>query len=294
MFVLPTFGFGVVASPSRVDFDNTLTFPTIQVFSAEAEFINRTDAPQYTIVHAKDTDKLYVWDGSAWYIYDNTFNFHSLSFDGTNQSMDVSSTSDFAFGSSGFSISFWFNGGGFNSPSGFGVNVFDMRSSPVGSQPSLWIETGGAGSLVKYYAAGGYKVSTTATLNSGTWYHLVITNDGSTTKIYLDGNTTPIGTGSDSTTYVSAPLRVGGYHNNNYYYDGLIDEFAIFNYELSASDVSAIYNNGVPNNISSLNPLGWWRMGDLDGGTGTITDQGSGGNNGTSNNGPTLSTNVPS
>ena len=69
MFVLPTFSFGVVASPTvpASVFDDSLTFPTIQVFDTEAEFIDQTDAPNYTIVHAKDTDRLYVWDGSAWY-----------------------------------------------------------------------------------------------------------------------------------------------------------------------------------------------------------------------------------
>ena len=71
MFVLPTFNFGVVASPTRVGFDGSLTFPTIQVFDNESEFIDSTDAPNYTIVHAKYTDKLYVWEGSVWYIYNN-------------------------------------------------------------------------------------------------------------------------------------------------------------------------------------------------------------------------------
>ena len=71
MFVLPTFGLGVIASPTRVGFDDTLTFPTIQVFDNEAEFNDSTDAPDYTIVHAKDTDKLYVWNGSVWYVYNN-------------------------------------------------------------------------------------------------------------------------------------------------------------------------------------------------------------------------------
>jgi hypothetical protein len=70
MFVLPTFGLGVVASPTEL-FDSSLSFPTIQVFDTEAEFIDKTDAPDYTIVHAKDTDKLYVWDGSNWYLYKN-------------------------------------------------------------------------------------------------------------------------------------------------------------------------------------------------------------------------------
>lgn len=50
-------------------FDNTLTFPTIQVLDNESDFITATYAPQYTIVHAKDTDKLYVWDNTRWWIY---------------------------------------------------------------------------------------------------------------------------------------------------------------------------------------------------------------------------------
>ncbi len=71
MFVLPTFNLGVVGSPTAPAsvFDSSLTFPTIQVFDTEAGFIGQTDAPQYTIVHAKDTDKLYVWDGSNWVLY---------------------------------------------------------------------------------------------------------------------------------------------------------------------------------------------------------------------------------
>jgi hypothetical protein len=70
MFVLPTFSLGVVGSPTFTSvFDSSLTFPTIQVFDTEAEFIDQTDAPNYTIVHAKDTDKLYVWDVSKWVFY---------------------------------------------------------------------------------------------------------------------------------------------------------------------------------------------------------------------------------
>jgi hypothetical protein len=69
MFVFPTFNLGVVGTTFGVGFDDSLTFPTIQVFNTEAEFINATNAPNYTIVHAKDTDRLYVWDGSYWILY---------------------------------------------------------------------------------------------------------------------------------------------------------------------------------------------------------------------------------
>ena len=68
MFVLPTFSLGVVGSPTSV-FDDSLSFPTIQLFDNESEFVQQTDAPQYTIVHAKDTDKLYVWTGSKWILF---------------------------------------------------------------------------------------------------------------------------------------------------------------------------------------------------------------------------------
>jgi len=71
-FVLPAFGIGVVSSPTATSvFDGSLTFPTIQVFDTEAEFIEEADAPQYTLVTAKDTDKLYIWDGSNWVQYNN-------------------------------------------------------------------------------------------------------------------------------------------------------------------------------------------------------------------------------
>ena len=69
MFLPATFNLGVVGTSLGAEFDDTLTFPTIQVFDNESEFISSTDAPQYTIVHAKDTDRLYVWDGSYWIIY---------------------------------------------------------------------------------------------------------------------------------------------------------------------------------------------------------------------------------
>lgn len=70
MFVLPTFGLGVVASPTITSvFDGSLAFPTIQVFDNESDFITETDAPDYTIVHAKDTDRLYVWNGTSWVIF---------------------------------------------------------------------------------------------------------------------------------------------------------------------------------------------------------------------------------
>ena len=225
-------------------------------------------------------------------------NQYSVSLDGTDDTLDVASTSDFAFGTSGFSIGFWFKPEGTNNSSGFGVNIFDMRGGVVNiAKPSLWMSSVGAGSIFKYYAIG-YKPPSgaTATINPGTWYHLLITNDGSNTRLYLDGNTTPISTGSDTNNYLAAPLRIGGYSGNDYYYNGLIDEFAIWDATLSGDDANAIYNDGVPNDLDSAasydtdrtsNLIGWWRMGDggtWDGSNWTIPDASTNSNTGTTAN----------
>jgi hypothetical protein len=75
-------------------------------------------------------------------------------------------------------------------------------------------------------------------------------------------------------------------------FNGLIDEVSIFTTALSSSDATAIYNGGVPTSLTPYSPLGWWRCGDGDTSP-TLTDNGSGGNDGTMNNFTTFSTDVP-
>ena len=63
-----------------------------------------------------------------------------------------------------------------------------------------------------------------------------------------------------------------------------------FNSELSASDITTIYNSGIPNNLNDLStpPLSWWRMGEdatFDGiRDWNLVDQGTGGNDAVTQN----------
>ena len=78
---------------------------------------------------------------------------------------------------------------------------------------------------------------------------------------------------------------IGAGYSINYPYAGLLDEVSYFNNTLSLSDITTIYNSGIPNDLSSLSPISWWRMGEeanYSGGQWKLIDQGSGGNNGTS------------
>ncbi len=143
--------------------------------------------------------------------------------------------------------------------------------------------------------------TTPLTSFEGQWIHIVGTYDGrggSTAyngiKLYLNGTRVDDASGGGG-TYVAmhnttALLEIGKLSTSTA--NGLIDEVAVFNSELSASDVTNIYDNGVPNDISSLSPLSWWRCGDGDTSP-TLTDNGSGGNNGTMTNFSTFSTDVP-
>ena len=149
----------------------------------------------------------------------------------------------------------------------------------------------------------GYPVVTVTTADQ--WYLItqVFHASGGATLYLNDGASGASGTGQTSakpsysyTEDATAPLYIARHPTlSNRYFTGNIDEVAVFSSELSASDVEDIYNSGAPVDLSSYSPASWWRMGDDDGATGTtITNQGSGGNNGTLTNGPTFSTTVPS
>jgi len=222
------------------------------------------------------TKAIEVSDGSNWliYDYDDTTaydNRNAVTFDGAGDKMTVSSTTAFAFGTSGFTISFWMKPNGTNNSGGFGVNILDMRAAVNQAKPSLWMSSVGSNSLLKYYASGAYRASTTSvTINSGTWYHVMIAGDGSTTRIYLNGNSTAVASGTDTISYVAAGLTLGSYFGNNYYYNGLIDELSIYSSDQS-SNLSTIYNSGTPDELPTTDLQAWWRMGDgTENGSGTI------------------------
>ena len=92
--------------------------------------------------------------------------------------------------------------------------------------------------------------------SANTWYHLVITfNSGSPAKIYVNGSlqhtTGNISKASDgSANYLGANNSSGG---NNLL--GKIDQFRVFQKELSSSEVSTLYAETAAT-VESLSPLG--------------------------------------
>ena len=226
-------------------------------------------------------------------------NTKSLEFDGTDDYVDMGDVLDFER-TDAFSISLWFkrtrtgvseflvakqeNSGNLKGytiilPSNDNRVTFLLRNNPASS-----------GRLI---------VDGTTAITDTNWHHTVVTYDGSSStsgvKIYLDGSddTGAVQGTLSATTVNSIPFQIGARNGGNEF-SGKIDEVAVFGSELSASNVTSIYNgggSGKPGDLTSFNPLSWWRF--EEGSGTTATDNGSGGNNGTLVNGTSYSNDVP-
>lgn len=263
----------------------------------------KKECVQGEIYHATDTGFFYVaevtagasdatlskFGGAAW-----NGNTYSVNLDGSDDVVDVGDITAIN-SASNISISGWFYASSFPNAS---YNSLWGGGAGYGQHTSRFWLSCNNGSSFRIFFGTSTNFTFSYSISTGTWYHVVFTLNGSTAKLYVNGS-------QAGSTVTTAPSLTSESGNNfefggnptyrPYLWDGLIDETAIFNSTLSASDITAIYNSGAPADLTSYSPVGWWRMGDNDGGTGTtITDQGSGGNDGTLTNGPTFSTTVPS
>jgi hypothetical protein len=228
-------------------------------------------------------------------------NTYSVSFDGTNDYIDIGGSYDLG------TFSAWFKPDNVlsASQSTYMIAGFEAAGTLYGFRAGILVSGNVTGSLYNeiitlYTGDWNYAYANgSATISNTAWHHLALRWSGTDYEIYLDGTQVKNAEsqfGSLSKAKISiTDLILGKRYDNNYHFPSLIDEVAIWSTPLSASDITSIYNNGVPTDLSSYSPNGYWRMGDNDSGTGTtITDQGSGGNDGTLTNGPTFATDIPS
>lgn len=129
-----------------------------------------------------------------------------------------------------------------------------------------------------------------------TWKHVVVTTDGTGTaagvKIYVDGveitsKTTTYDTLS-ATTIGTGVATIGRRSSAaDLYWPGSIDEVAAYNITLSSPQVTTIFNNDDPPNLTTVGPtgnlVGYWKIGDGDTYP-TATDSSTNANNGTYTN----------
>ena len=194
-------------------------------------------------------------------------NAYSVLFDGTNDYLDLGASDDIIT-SNVFSLSMWLKIG---DTSGGAKRPFVSNGDGGVTNLRIVIETSGAVTAGYYNGSGLSSTAGGSAIDDGNWHHIVFTTTASAQALYIDGssvattsNTFSSRASSSVSTTVAAHVASGVYAAMN------ADEVATWaGTALSASDVTNIYNSGVPSDISSLNPTKWWRMGD---GTDPVAD----------------------
>ena len=242
------------------------------------------------VLFETDTKNVIIWDGTNWRGYQNDgtsawsgTNAYSMNFDGTDDYLSLPSVVT-PSATSG-TISAWVK----TSSSSFGpiFNVSSNASGDTGYWTGFQFSGAFPGKLEFGHrpSGGNYILYTSAsTYNDGNWHHVMVTSNGVSYRLFIDGSedtsATASGTNNSSVAggwigdmTVKNSCNIGAQRrnadSNNGYFNGNLDEVAVWDSDRS-SDISTIYNSGTPGNLLPLNPNHWWRMGDgAEGGSGS-------------------------
>ncbi len=197
-------------------------------------------------------------------------NDDAMSFNGTDQYIEA--TSPIVTGNNSRSFSLWYKTS--STVAQIPLSIGDPTDTANSSQFAYCLNrednSEKAAIFGKANDTSAFNVPNTA---DGNWHHLVVTYDQSNLKVYIDGDleATP---GLPSSNYAtSSGLTIGSWSDNNRYFDGSIDEVAVWDSALSSCDVKGIYegsigsNAGKAANLLDANttipaPVYWNRMGD--------------------------------
>ncbi len=143
---------------------------------------------------------------------------------------------------------------------GYYGQIFSVRDNTLKNNIQFYVGEGSGTKMVSFYMAidGTPVIDISGQITQNEWYHVVITQDGTTSKMYIDGVLQPkTGSGEwfDDLTgineYAVGRLR----HMSNYYFNGAIDELAFYSRTLTADEVKAHYlakKAGYPTTALSL------------------------------------------
>jgi hypothetical protein len=113
---------------------------------------------------------------------------------------------------------------------------------------AVWLNT--SNSYQAYFGDGtSFATVTTPAVTNTNWHHVVATDDGSTARIYLDGVLKQSASTTVRLTANPNPLNFGRANNNAYFFNGWLDEVAIYPTALSATRIQAHYTKGTTDQI---------------------------------------------
>ena len=216
--------------------------------------------------------------------FNSAYSSFSLDFDGTNDYVDCGSPSIFDNLNS-LSVSCWFNSNLKSQDRG----ILGKWLSGTDRSFALNLETSGN---IRFVVRNSSQTAASTYINTsdwstGNWYNIIGTYDGTNVKVYLNGVLKDTASLTGTVLNTTHPFRIGKYHSTTAPFSGKIDETAVWNRALNQAEITSIYNNGYPKDITALAPISWWRLGEdayFDGTDFTIPNKISGAPNGTSDN----------
>ena len=163
-------------------------------------------------------------------------NNHSVDFDGVDDSIDLGE----AISYTQHTISTWLK-----MPNSTPTKViFDARDA---ADDGIRLRATGA-EKIKYDLNNSSLESTNAFQDE--WVHVVATYDGTTQKLYINGALDQSATTSQTiSTTTNARIGARSFTSASSFYEGKIDELAIYDRALTADEVTEIYNGGKPTNL---------------------------------------------
>lgn len=190
-----------------------------------------------------------------------------LDFDGTDDYISVSNL--YLSGYSGITLETWVYFESFNPYSG----DYNITNIIVGGEEKALLRIGDAGidnnrpQFVLHLNGGYISLDANSTLNTGEWYHIAGTWDGSTMKLYINGiedasvsQSGPMGTTSSSTV-------IGGTSNSVRMLEGKMDETRIWNDARTEAEIRQNMYRELPNPASEANLLAYYQLNETSGTT---------------------------
>jgi hypothetical protein len=191
------------------------------------------------------------------------FSPYALSLDGVNDYLDANRT---VASNLGFSVSAWIN------PTSYATVMLGTRNlSSASTSNGFTMNINSSGNLfgrIFTETSNIIQVQTGSTISLNNWSHVAMTYDSSTKtlKLYLNGAQAGSIVGTDPSVASIADLDIGRASVGTFYdyFVGKLSNVALWDTDLSSTEVTEIYNQGVPsnlNNFSGTAPVSWWQLG---------------------------------
>lgn len=181
----------------------------------------------------------------------------AFSFDGSGDYAQVATAHSLPVGAAPRTVELWFK-----APATPGESGLFQYGTASGGQMFGLITSGNAPGRLYFYGHSADLPANTV-IQPNTWYHGAVTYDGTTVKIYINGqveNSAAIGLN----TVIDTNGITIGYRPGGSSWNGQIDEPTIYDRALSDNEVAAIYNAGVAGKCLAQcaalpsETVGWW------------------------------------